>query len=185
MFLNFMKKEEDGRENVDLAAELDRSDKKRAFLMLASRALLQCIREFALDVKELDTTAFTTGLGELAERLAAEEKLSRVEALFESRKSGISTFAQRQRDYLRERETEFKDIIDILSRAMVAMDSDNRDYNHNTLEQSQRIEDTTWMTSSGSSRRSCWKSTTCASRCARKNPVTSPRSSPCRSRLRC
>ena len=102
MFLNFIKKEEDGRETVDLSAELDRSDKKCAFLLLAARALLQCTREFALDVKELDTPAFKAGLGELAERLAAEEKLSRVEALFESRKSGISTFAQRQKDYLRE-----------------------------------------------------------------------------------
>jgi hypothetical protein len=72
---------------------------------LAAQALLQCIREFALDVKELDAPAFKAGLGELAERLAAEKKLSRVEALFELRKSGISTFAQRQKDYLRERET--------------------------------------------------------------------------------
>ena len=145
MFLNFMKNEENGRETVDLSAELDRSDKKRAFLLLAAQALLQCIREFALDVKELDTTAFKTGLGELEERLAVEEKLSRVEALFESRKGGISTFAQRQKDYLRERETEFKDIIDILSRAMVAIESDNRDYNHNILEQSKRIEDITHL----------------------------------------
>ena len=145
MFLNFMKKEEDGRETVDLSAELDRSDKKCAFLLLATRALLQCTREFALDVQELDTPAFKAGLGELAERLAAEEKLSRVEALFESRKSGISTFAQRQKDYLRDREAEFKEIIDILSRAMVAMDSDNRDYNHNILEQSKRIEDITHL----------------------------------------
>jgi len=145
MFLNFMKKEEDGRESVDLLAELERSDKKRAFLLLAARALLQCTREFALDVKELDTPAFKAGLGELAERLVAEEKLSRVEALFESRKSGISTFAQRQKDYLHERETEFKDIIDILSKAMVVMDSDNRDYNHNILDQSKRIEDITHL----------------------------------------
>ncbi|MBI5581084.1 MAG: diguanylate cyclase [Deltaproteobacteria bacterium] len=140
MFLNFMKKEEDGRDTVDLTSELDRSDRKRAFLLLAVRALLQCTREFVLDVKELDTQAFKAGLAELAERLAAEEKLSRVEALFESRKSGISSFAQRQKDYLRERETEFKDIIDILSKAMVAMDSENRDYNHSILEQSTRIE---------------------------------------------
>jgi len=145
MFLNFMKKEEDDRETVDLSAELDRSDKKRAFLLLAARALLQCTREFALDVQELDTSAFKAGLGELAERLAAEEKLSRVEALFESRKSGISMFAQRQKDYLRERETEFKDIIEILSKAMVVMDSDNRDYNHDILEQSKRIEDITHL----------------------------------------
>ncbi len=145
MFLNFMKKEEDGRETVDLAAELERSDKKRAFLLLAARALLQCIREFTLDVKELDTTDFKADLGELAEKLAAEETLGRVEALFESRKSGILTFAQRQKGYLRDRETELKDIIDILSKAMVAMDSENRDFNHNILEQGKRIEDITQL----------------------------------------
>ncbi|MCK7513298.1 MAG: hypothetical protein MZV70_60880 [Desulfobacterales bacterium] len=105
----------------------------------------------------------------------------------ESRKSGISAFAQRQKDYLRERETEFKEIIDILTRAMVAMDSDNRDYNRSILEQSRRIEDITRLDDIKRRQAGAHAGSraTCARRCARRNPATSPRSSPCRSRLRC
>jgi hypothetical protein len=46
MFLNFMKKEEDGSETGDLSAELGRSDKKRAFLLQDFALLLIDIDDF-------------------------------------------------------------------------------------------------------------------------------------------
>lgn len=145
MFLSFRKKEADSAAPTDLCADLAASEERKAFLVLAARALLQCIREFSLDLKELKSEEFKEGLAETAERLANEEKLRRLESAFESRKKQIADFAARQKDYLRDREAEFKDIIDILSKAMVAMDSDNRQYNRSILEQSKRIEDVTLL----------------------------------------
>jgi diguanylate cyclase len=145
MLFTFKKKEAEGQQPVNWAAEFERSEGRREFFLLAARALLQCIREFTLDIMELDSTGFKTGLADLAETLGSAEKIHRLQALFESRKAGIGAFAQRQKDYLRDRETEFKDIIDILTKAMVVLDSENRAYNRSILEQSQRLEEITLL----------------------------------------
>jgi diguanylate cyclase len=141
--LSFHKRESAARPAVDLAGELDRCDRRREFLLLAARSLLQCIREFTLDLKDLDSREFRAALGELSEKLAAEEKLRRLESLFEARKLDIAAFAARQKTHVSEREREFKDIIDILGKAMVALDTENRRYNLSLLEQGRRIEDLT------------------------------------------
>jgi diguanylate cyclase len=143
MLFNFRKNEPEGPEPVNWPAEFERREERCEFFLLAARALLQCIREFALDIEELDSAGFKHGLTDLAETLGSEEKTRRLQTLFEGRKAGIGAFAQRQKDYLRDRESEFKDIIDILSKAMVTLDSENRDYNRSILEQSRRLEEIT------------------------------------------
>jgi len=145
MLFNFRKKEPEGQESVNWPAEFERSEERREFFLLAARSLLHCIREFALDIAELDSAGFKDGLADFAETLGSEEKTRRLQAVFESRKAGIGSFARRQKDYLRDRETEFKDIIDILSKAMVTLDSENRAYNRSILEQSQRLEEITLL----------------------------------------
>jgi diguanylate cyclase len=145
MFLSLKKKEDPSCENADLSTQLSQSDARRGFFLLAARALLQCVREFSLDLKELDREQFKAGLGGLSEKLVSDEKLSRIEAFFEARKKGITDFAGRQRDHLRDREAEFKDIIEILTQAMVGLDSGNRQYNQTLLEHGQRIEEITLL----------------------------------------
>lgn len=141
--LSFNKREGAEQPAVDLAGELDRCERRREFLLLAARALLQCIREFTLDLKDLDGSDFRAALGELSEQLAAEVKLRRLEGLFEARKHDIVEYAARQKAHVSERERELKDIIDILGKAMVALDTENRRYNLSLLEQGRRIEDLT------------------------------------------
>jgi len=145
MLFNFRKREPEGQEPVNWPAEFERSEERREFFLLASRALLQCIREFALDIQELDSAGFKTGLADFSETLGSEEKTRRLKTHFENRKAGIGAFAKRQKDYLRDRETEFKGIIDILSKAMVTLDSENRAYNRSILEQSRRLEEITLL----------------------------------------
>jgi diguanylate cyclase len=145
MFLNFKRREDPPGDAADLAAELSQSEARREFFLLAARALLQCIREFSLDLRELESEQFKAGLGEISEKLVSDEKLGRIEAFFDARKKGITDFAGRQRDHLRDRETEFKGIIEILTQAMVTLDSDNRQYHQTLLEHGQRIENITLL----------------------------------------
>jgi diguanylate cyclase len=145
MLFNYRKKDPEGRESVNWAAEYASSEERLEFFLSAARALLQCIREFALDIQELDSSGFKTDLAEFAETLASEKKIQSLQHLFASRRAGIGTFAQRQKDYLRDREIEFKDIIEILSKAMAVLDSENRAYNRSILEQSQRLEEMTLL----------------------------------------
>jgi len=53
-----------------------------------------------------------------------EGKLKKTESFFRKNKKRIGQFIDRQKRYLAEREKELKDIIDLLARAMVTLDTD-------------------------------------------------------------
>lgn len=116
-------------------------EKQREFLRHAVRTLVAHLYEFALDLRELPSAPFRQELSELEDKLAEDEKLGRMERLFEDRSRGISEFARRQRECLRTREAELKEIISILTKAMTVLDGDNREYNRSMLEQGRRLEE--------------------------------------------
>lgn len=145
MFLGLRKRDDTVRPAADIASEFAHSEKRREFLLQAAQALLADLRQFALDLRELPHAAFRQELADLAERLAAEEKLGRLERLFDSRRRGIQEFARRQNECLQTREAELKEIIDILTKAMAVLDSENREYNHSIMEQGRRLEELTHL----------------------------------------
>jgi diguanylate cyclase len=144
MLFAFGKKEETTKQKpVDWAAQYESCERKREFFLLATRMLLQCVRQFALDIRELNSVEFQAGLAELSEDIGSDEKPSILNARFRRHSQSIGDFAEKQKNYLQERETEFKAIIDILSKAMVAQDCEDREFNRGILEQSRRLEEIT------------------------------------------
>ncbi len=141
MFLGLLKKNEMPHPAGHGATDTKQAEKQREFLLQAARTLLVHVREFTLDLRELPSAPLRQELSELADKLVADEKLSRLERLFEERSRGISEFARRQKECLRTREAELKDIIDILTKAMTVLDGDNREYNRSILEQGRRLEE--------------------------------------------
>jgi diguanylate cyclase len=141
MLFPFRKKESNGTEPVDWAGELQRCEQRREFFLLCSRALMQCMREFALESSELDGAGFKQSLAHLAEVLGSSETVRRLQPEFERGATMVGGFARRQKEYVRDRETEFKGIIDVLTKAVVVQDSENREYNRSILEQSRRLEE--------------------------------------------
>ena len=140
MLFPFRKKEAD-TQSVDWAAELDRSEKRRDFFLICARTLLQCLRDFAMDIPELAGDRFKSSLAELSEALASAEAVRRLQSDFERTTATIGGFAQRQKEYLRDREAELKGIIDVLTKAVLVQDTENREYNRSILEQSRRLEE--------------------------------------------
>ena len=146
MLLKFRKKEEGGGEGAaDLSAELSHSRKRSEFFSLSTRTLLQVVKEFTLDLREINSDEFKKELLELAERLSTMEQVSKLNRAFEKSKKRFLNFAQRQKSYLLEREKEFKDIIDIMTKAFITLDSENADYNRKILEQSEKMEQITLL----------------------------------------
>jgi diguanylate cyclase len=145
MFLGLKKRDEEPRSAAGMASEFARSEKRREFLLQAAQALLKDLQEFAIDLRELPYAVFKDELTELSGRLASEERLGRLERLFDARQRGIREFARRQNNCLHTREFELKEIIDILTRAMTALDSENREYNHSIMEQGRRLEELTHL----------------------------------------
>jgi len=143
MLFAFRKKETPAQNPVDWGTKYECCEKRGEFLLLATRTLLQCIRQFALDIRELNSLEFQAGLAELAERMGSEDKLNSSHTGFQRHAQGIGEFAEKQKSYLRERETEFKAIIAILTKAMVTQDCENREFNRGILQQGRRLEEMT------------------------------------------
>jgi diguanylate cyclase len=141
MFLKLLKKNGAPRPAPASAPDAAVNGKRPEFLLHAAQTLIANVGEFALDLRELPSAEFRNDLKVLSEKLAAEERLNQLERLFEDRSGGIVEFARRQKECLRTREAELKDIIDILTKAMAVLDGDNRDYTRSILEQGRRLEE--------------------------------------------
>ena len=113
------------------------------FFLSAILALLRFINDFALDIKELKSDAFKQQLGELEAELAQDPKLKKMASAFHGHSKRIRRFIGRQNRYLAEREKELKDIIDLLAKAMVNLDTDNQQYHQRIYRQSEKIEQLT------------------------------------------
>jgi len=127
----------------ELSEALGKCRKQHEFLLASINALLQFIKDFSLDIKELKSEAFLKDINKLKTQFTIEEKLKKAESSFRKHKKRIGRFIDRQKRYLAEREKELKDIIDLLAKAMVTLDTDNQQYNQKIYEQSEKIEQIT------------------------------------------
>ncbi len=120
-------------------------DEQKDFFRYALRVLLVFLKDFTLDLQEIDSNKFKKDIDALTEKIISEEKISPVKKLFEKYKKIIPSFVKRQKKYLLERENEFKDIIDLLTQAMASLDTDNTLFNQKVYEQSEKIEKITLL----------------------------------------
>ena len=132
-------------ETEDLAAKLSESSRKKEYFLLSIQALLQLMKEFALDLKEIDSDGFKKDISRLSENFTSDKKLRKIQSQFKKGKKAIDAFINLQKNYLFDRENEFKDIIDILSKAMVTLDTENQEYNQKILTQSEKIVEITHL----------------------------------------
>ena len=142
MKLAFRKDRAEATDPNELSEALDKCRMRHEFLRVSINALLQFIKDFSLDIKELESEAFKKDLNKLEAKFNQEEKLKKAESSFRKHQKRIRRFIDQQKQYLAEREKEFKDIIDLLAKAMVTLDTDNQQYNQKIFEQSEKIEPT-------------------------------------------
>ncbi len=124
----------------ELPEGFDTCLKKNEFFLSTIQTLLQFLNDFALDIKELKSDVFKEKLDELEARFVRDPKLKRTASAFRKHRKRIQRFIDRQKQYLAEREKELKDIIDLLAKAMVTLDTDNQLYNQKIYQQSEKIE---------------------------------------------
>ena len=145
MLLKLKKKENQEIKTDDLSVRLRDSREKKDFYRLSILTLLQFINDFALDLTEINSHKFKDDVSQLSDKFNAETKLNKIRSHFEKEKKGIDAYIRLQKKYLIDREAEFKDIIEILTNAMVNLDAENQEYNQKILEQSGKIEQITFL----------------------------------------
>ncbi len=139
------KKETDAFDIDELQEKLRDEEEKRRFFLIAIRALLVFVRDFSLDLKEIDSDGFRKGIDDLTEKFISGEKAKTIRSFFEKHKKTIVSFINRQKIYLHDREKELKDIIALLTKAMTTLDAENRDYNEKIYKQTDKIEQITLL----------------------------------------
>nr|WP_054690092.1 GGDEF domain-containing protein [Desulfosarcina cetonica] len=109
------------------------------------QALFLFLREYTLDISEIDAETFKKELKALQDRFQADEKTRAIAVQFERQKSRILEHIQRQKRYLGERETEFREIIDLMTAAMTSLDQENIDFYGSIRVQGERFEEITLL----------------------------------------
>ncbi len=128
-----------------LTQEVGEARERLNVFLESIRALFLFVREYTLDITEIDAEAFKKQLDDLQEKFQADEKTKTIAAQFDRQKGNILKHIQRQRTYIGERETEFREIIDLMTAAMTGLDNENRDFYSSIRSQGQRFEEITLL----------------------------------------
>lgn len=128
-----------------LAKGLEDAKERLTVLLETIQALFLFLREYTLDIDEIDTEDFKNQLKALQEKFQATETPKRIAGHFDRKKGDILKHIERQRTYLNERETEFREIIDLMTAAMSGLDIENRDFYSSIRSQGQRFEEITLL----------------------------------------
>jgi diguanylate cyclase len=135
-------------EELELDALIQQSthlQEKSDFYQRVITDLLHFLKTFTLDVEEIKSDAFKEELVELNEQFKSLTKAKHVELHFERQKQSIVNFINRQQSYIRDREKELRDIIDLLTKAMANLDVENRDFYQRVYDQGEKMEQITLL----------------------------------------
>lgn len=145
MRLKFKREDPDPISDDILAVQIEDIRKRIEYYQLSIRVLLGFIKDFSLDLKEINSDDFKHNIRCLTDFMQNEIKLKKIRKRFEKDQKNIAAYIDRHRLYLNDRESELKDIIEILTNAMVTLDTENQRYNQKILQQSEKIEKITLL----------------------------------------
>ncbi len=110
---------------------------------LVMRTLLVFLKDFSMDINEIDAVGFRSALDRFGEEFFEETSAKRIHRRFDREKQTINGYIEDQKTYLEERDRELRKIIDLLSRAMVTLNSENDAYHQQILQRGEKIEQIT------------------------------------------
>ncbi len=111
--------------------------------VLVMRTLLVLLKEFSMDISEIDAAGFRNALDRFGDQFFEETSAKRIHRCFDRQRQSIAGYIDDQKEYLEERDRELRKIIDLLSRAMVTLNSENDAYHRQILQRGEKIEQIT------------------------------------------
>jgi len=142
----FFKKGKDSprtTEAPDLALRLKAREERLALVEQICRTLLIFMKDFSLEIAEIDAAGFRDDIDAVTQRIVAEDAPRTAASEFAKRQRRIGDYIGRQKSYLHDREKELRDIIDLLSKAIASLNVENRLYNDSIYTQTERMESIT------------------------------------------
>lgn len=141
----FKKKIDADLDLQELSERLQESEKKEGIFLLTIQTLITFIKKFSFDLKEIDAEGFKKNLDDLTGKFSSEKTASKLASFLEKYKKIILSYIDQEKTYLDDREAEFRNIIDILTKALSTLDIKNQDFNQKIFEQSEKMEQITLL----------------------------------------
>lgn len=142
----FSKHEHKNEQTVaTLEQQLTQCQGKNELFLIAIRGLLYFIKEFSLDLNEIGADKFKERIDILSEYFTQEDKIKKIQNIFDEYKDVILSYIDREKNYFDDRENEFKNIIEILTAGMHTLNSDNQQFHAGIYAQSAKLEQITYL----------------------------------------
>ncbi len=107
------------------------------------RTLLSQLQEFSMDIGEIDGEGFRRTIDRFGEQFFQQTRIKRIDRLFNRQNASVAAYIDQQKAYLEERDRELRNIIDLLTRAMASINSENDAYHRQILAQGEQLEQIT------------------------------------------
>jgi diguanylate cyclase len=130
---------------AEIEADLEHYRERHALYLLTIRALLYYIKEFSLDLTEIDAERFKERMDTLAGYFLSDAKSAQLQSIFADYKDVILAYIEREKGYLRDREGEFKNIIAVLTTGLTTLTEENQEFNTSMYERSVKLEKITYL----------------------------------------
>jgi diguanylate cyclase len=122
-------------------SDLVKSTREQAdYLLSCVRILLYLIKDFSFALGEAKAEDFKKRIDEVLNALDAADSPKAAQRAFDSGKDTIIKFIALEKQYLADKETELKEIIEFLRSTLTSVVGENQDFNNQLYEQNIRME---------------------------------------------
>ncbi|MEW6260278.1 MAG: diguanylate cyclase, partial [Thermodesulfobacteriota bacterium] len=123
-----------------LQQDLDECRRRTAALVHLGRSLLFFLKEFSLDIAEIDVQGYKKTIDGIAEQIREDALEKDIRRSLEDNKLAIVSYIEKEKRYLQEKEQELKNIIELLRSALTDFMGETQTFNSRIYEQNVRME---------------------------------------------
>lgn len=125
----------------DLEERIEQYKEKNDFYLIAILSMLYFIKEFSLDISDIESSKFKSHIDILSSNFNSNDDVKKTKKHFEKYKNIIMSFIQSEKDYLDEKDEEFKRVIALLTNGLHELGQDNNNFTSKIQERSIRIDE--------------------------------------------
>jgi len=123
-----------------LSKELDDCRERKEFLAVAVRALACYLKDFSFDLADIDADDYKKNIDEMVKSIVSNDSVGRIERKLDRDYREIATFVTKKKRYFDDRESELKNLIELLGKGLSDLIGENREFGHKISQGNIRLE---------------------------------------------